>query len=125
MQQLLQQHKQENEQLRNQPITLPVDLPLKHHSFGPKMISLSLNLAKQIGFRPTESALTTVFDWLGVDAKVPSFDSIRTWSCRVGVAQLKSIQRDDEKWTWMADHSNQIGQEAASTYRIEFASHVT
>ncbi len=75
------------------------------------MISLCLNLAKQIGFRPTESALKTVFEGLGVDAKVPSFDSIRTWSCRVGVAQLKSVQRDDEQWIWLSDHSNQIGQE--------------
>lgn len=110
-QQVLKQHKQENEHLRKQPLTLPSDLPLKHHSFGPEMISLCLNLAKQIGFRPTETALKTVFDWLGVDAKVPSFDSIRTWSCRVGVAQLKSVERDGEQWIWMADHSNQIGQE--------------
>ncbi len=75
------------------------------------MISLCLNLAKQIGFRPTETALKTVFDWLGLDAQVPSFDSIRTWSCRVGGAQLKSLERDGQKWIWMADHSNQIGQE--------------
>jgi lipocalin len=30
-QQLLKQHKQENEQLRKQQLTLPSDLPLKHH----------------------------------------------------------------------------------------------
>jgi hypothetical protein len=75
------------------------------------MISLCLNLAKQIGFRRTQTALTTVFDWLGVDAEVPSFDTIRTWSCRAGVAQLQSVRRDGEQWIWMADHSNQIGQE--------------
>ena len=75
------------------------------------MISLCLNLAKAIGFRPTETALKIVFDWLGIDAKVPSFDSIRVWSCRVGIAQLKSVVRDGEAWIWLADHSNQIGQE--------------
>ena len=75
------------------------------------MISLCLNLAKEIGFRPTETALNIVFDWLGIKAKVPSFDSIRVWSCRVGIAQLKLLVRDDEAWIWLADHSNQIGQE--------------
>ena len=75
------------------------------------MMSLCLNLAKEIGFRPTETALKLVFDWLGIDATVPSFDSIRVWSCRVGIAQLKRPVRDGEQWIWLADHSNQIGQE--------------
>ena len=75
------------------------------------MISLCLNLAKEIGFRPTETALKIVFAGLGIDANVPSFDSIRVWSCRVGIAQLKLAVRDDEPWIWLADHSNQIGQE--------------
>lgn len=75
------------------------------------MISLCLNLAKAIGFRPTETALKIVFDWLGIDAKVPSFDSIRSWSCRAGIAQLKLVVRDDDAWIWLADHSNQIGQD--------------
>lgn len=75
------------------------------------MISLCLNLAKEIGFRPTETALKVVFEGLGIDAKVPSFDSIRVWSCRVGIAQLKLTVRDGEAWIWLADHSNQIGQE--------------
>ena len=30
---------------------------------------------------------------------------------RVGIAQLESVDRDDEDWIWLADHSNQIGQE--------------
>ena len=110
-QQLLWQQEQQNEELRQQPITLPSDMPLPHHSYGPKMISLCLNLCKEIGFRPSETALKIVFDWLGVDAKIPSFDSIRVWSCRVGIAQLKRVARDGEDWIWLADHSNQIGQE--------------
>ena len=75
------------------------------------MISLCLGLAKEIGFRPTETALKIVFDWLDIDTKIPSFDSIRVWSCRVGIAQLKLVTRDGEDWIWLADHSNQIGQE--------------
>jgi len=74
-------------------------------------MSLCLNLAKEIGFRPTETALKIVFGWLGIDATVPSFDSIRVWSCRVGIAQLTRPVRDGEEWIWLADHSNQIGQE--------------
>ena len=75
------------------------------------MISLCLNLAKELGFRPTETALTIVFDWLGIQTKVPSFDSIRVWSCRAGIAQLKLLERDEARWIWLVDHSNQIGRE--------------
>jgi hypothetical protein len=107
----LVRQQQQNDELRQQPMTLPSDLPLPHHSYGPKMISLCLNLCKEIGFRPTETALKVVFDWLGIDAKIPSFDSIRLWSCRVGIAQLKLLVRDGEAWIWLADHSNQIGEE--------------
>jgi hypothetical protein len=62
-------------------------------------------------FRPAQTAVRMIFDWLGIDVKVPSFDSIRVWACRVGIAQLKRPVRDGEAWIWLADHSNQIGQE--------------
>ena len=109
--QLLRQQRQENEALRQQPITLPSDLPLPHHSYGPKMISLCLNLCKHVGFRPAATALKIVFDWLGINAKVPSWDSMRCWSCRVGVAKLQEQVEEADDWIWMADHSNQIGTE--------------
>ena len=109
-QQLLLQEQQENEQLRKQPIKLPPDLPLPNHSYGPRMIALCMNLSKDIGFRPTETALRIVFKWLGITAKIPSFSSTRIWMCRAGIAQLQMpIEGDD--WIWLSDHSNQIGQE--------------
>jgi len=108
--QQLRQQQQETEELRRQPLVLPSDLPLPHHTFGPKMISLCLNLCKEIGFRPAETALRIIFDWLGIQAAVPSFDAIRIWACRLGVAQLRSPVEGDD-WIWMVDHSNQIGQE--------------
>jgi hypothetical protein len=75
------------------------------------MISLCLNLCKEVGFRPAETAMKIMFEWLGVDAKVPSWNSMRSWACRVGVAQLQQpVERADD-WIWMADHSNQIGPE--------------
>jgi len=108
---LLHQQRQENEAFRQQPVTLPSDLPLPHHSYGPKMISLCLNLCKQVGFRPAATALKTVFDWLGIDAKIPSWHSMRSWSCRVGIAKLQEPVEEADDWIWMADHSNQIGTE--------------
>jgi hypothetical protein len=109
--QLLRQQRKENEELRRQSVTLPSDLPLPHHSYGPKMISLCLNLCKRIGFRPAATALKIVFDCLGIDVKIPSWDSIRCWSCRVGIAKLQEPVEEADDWIWMADHSNQIGRE--------------
>lgn len=109
-QQRIHQQQQEIEELRRQPIKLPSDLPLPHHTFGPKMISLGLNLCKEIGFRPAETALRIIFDWMGVKADIPSFDAIRVWACRVGIAQLHAPVEGDD-WIWLVDHSNQIGQE--------------
>ena len=108
--QMLLQLQQENEQLRRKPITLPTDLPLPNHTYGPRMMALCMNLSKHIGFRPTETALKIVFKWLCIDVKIPSFSSTRIWMCRAGIAQLqKPIVGDD--WIWLSDHSNQIGQE--------------
>jgi hypothetical protein len=109
--QLWRQQLQTNEELRQKPVALPSDLALPNHTFGPNMISLCLNLCKEIGFRPAATGLKIVFNWLGIDVKLPSFDSMRVWSCRVGVAQLETLVADGNDWIWLADHSNQIGQE--------------
>jgi hypothetical protein len=100
-----------NQQLRDQPIRLPSDLPLKHHCYGPKMISLCINLSNKIGFRRAETALTIVFKWFRIEDLIPSWGTIRIWSCRLGVALLKEPVEAAEDWIWMSDHSNQIGQE--------------
>lgn len=105
----LRSQQQANEST-DQPIQLPIDLPLKYHTFGPKLISLCLNLANQIGFRPAATALKTILVWLGIQEKLPTWSTIRNWSMRVGVSIVKqNIEKDD--WIWIADHSNQIGQE--------------
>ena len=75
------------------------------------MISICLNLCKEINFRPAATALKIVFDWLDICAKIPTFDSMRVWSCRVGIAQLKMLVKNGNDWIWISDHSNQIGQE--------------
>lgn len=102
---------QESTEPSRQRFTIPSDIPLLHHTYGPRMIALCLNLCKHIGFRPASTAIKMVFDWLDVDAKVPSWDSIRTWACRVGVAKLQEgVEAADDR-IWFVDHSNQIGPE--------------
>jgi len=110
-QQELEQQRRDNEELRNKPIRLPSDLPLPHHTYGPKMIAMCLNLCKEIGFRPTETAITILFQGLGIRDRVPSWDSIRSWACRAGVAELQRLPEQADDWIWMTDHSNQIGVE--------------
>ena len=80
----------ENQRLRKQPPTLPDDPPLPHHEFGPQMISLCVNLARRIGLRPAPDVLKMILEWLGVDANLPDWTTVRTWMLRVGVAALRS-----------------------------------
>ena len=74
----------EKQQLRNQPPTLPDDPNLTHHKFGPKMISLCVNLARRIGLRAIPDILKMVFEWLGTKAKLPDWTTVRTWMLRAG-----------------------------------------
>ena len=75
------------------------------------MISLCVNLARRIGLRAVADVLTMVFDWFGVSAKLPTWTGIRTWVLRAGVAAIRRPIEPADDWIWMADHSNQIGQE--------------
>jgi hypothetical protein len=101
------------DELQKRTNRLPSDLPLKHHSFGPKMIALCLNLSNKIGFRPSEQALKMTFEFLGIPDKPPTWSTIRKWSCRVGVALLKEPVEAADDWIWFVDHSCQIGQDKA------------
>lgn len=90
---------------------LPDDPPLAAHRYGPKMMSLCVNVARRVGLRATEAVLRIVFEWLGIPAAVPHWTTIRTWMQRLGVAAIeKPLERADD-WVWLADHSNQIGPE--------------
>lgn len=101
----------ENDQLRRQPPVLPDDPPLPHHEFGPQMMAVCVNLARTVGLRRSTRCLEIVFDWLGVTQKIPDWTSVRIWLMRVGVAALEEPVEPADDWVWMADHSNQIGQE--------------
>lgn len=115
LKQQLRQTELEIQRLRSQPCRLPEDPPVPHHSYGPKLMSLCVNLAKTVGLRASEAALKIVFDWFHIEAKVPCWTSIRQWMCRVGVAQLDNVPQASEDMIWMVDHSNQIGTEKILT----------
>jgi hypothetical protein len=42
-------------------VALPEDSPLPRHQYGPKMISLCVNLARRVGFRATVAVLEIFF----------------------------------------------------------------
>ena len=107
------QLKVEIQRLNQQSPVLPHDPILPHHEFGPKMIAMCVNLGAKIGLRASVTCLEIVFDWLGADAKLPDWTTVRTWMMRVGVAAIEEPIEQAEDWVWMADHSNQIGQEKA------------
>lgn len=103
----------ENEQLRKQPPVLPHDPVLPHHEFGPKLISVCVNLAMRVGLRASITCMEIIRDWLGATLRLPVWTTVRTWLMRVGVAALEAPVEEADDWVWMADHSNQIGQDKA------------
>ena len=105
------QLKAENRRLRQSVPVLPHDPQLLHHKFGPKMISLCVNLARRIGLRPTVACLKIVMAWLGVSVRLPQWTTVRTWLMRAGIAAIENPIEQADDWIWMADHSNQIGAE--------------
>ena len=102
-----------HQQLREQPLALPDDPHLPGHQFGPKMISVCVNLARVVGLRSSITCLQVVLDWIGASTRLPVWTSVRTWLMRAGVAAIEAPVETADDWIWMADHSNQIGPEKA------------
>jgi len=107
------QRKIEIQRLRQQPPVLPDDPALPNHEFGPKMISVCVNLAMNVGLRASINCLEIIRDWLGIPIRLPVWTTVRTWLMRLGVATLEAPVEQADDWIWMADHSNQIGQAKA------------
>ncbi len=104
---------EEENRIRGRAVSplLPDDPPIGTHGYGPRMVSLAVNLARTVGLRGSQRSLEIVFDWLEVEQAVPHFTTIRSWLQRVGLAALKEPIEPAKDWVWMADHSNQIGPE--------------
>lgn len=64
-------------------LRLPDDPPIGTHGYGARMVSLAVNLARTVGLRGTQRSLEIVFDWLGIQQKVPHFTTVRNWLQRV------------------------------------------
>ena len=69
----------ESEQRRalHAPPPLPPDPPVGKHGYGPRLISLAVNLAQSVGLRGTQRALQIFFDWLQVAQDIPHATTIR------------------------------------------------
>ena len=93
-----------------QPVTLPLGEVPPGQQFGAGLITLSVNLARKIGLRPTERSLRIVFDWLGVKTKIPRYQTIRLWMQRIGLDRMQNAKKTSGG-AWLADHTNQIGKE--------------
>jgi hypothetical protein len=96
-----------------QKVTLPSDPPVGTHGYGARMISLAIDLARDVGLRGAARSIKKFIAWLGVEQRTPDFSSIRTWMQRFGIAQMERPMERADDWVWMADHSNQIGPEKA------------
>ena len=101
----------EMQQHANRAPALPADPPIGSHGYGPRMISLAVNVAKRVGLRAAEDVLKICFEWFGVSHAIPSWTAIRGWLLRLGVAAINEPAEPADDWIWLADHSNQIGQE--------------
>ena len=107
------QWEQDRRVLDKSPVRLPEDPPMSTHGYGARLVSLCVNVAQKVGLRGTQAVLQIVFEWLGLEQKVPDWTTIRNWMQRLGVAALEEPAEPADDWIWMADHSNQIGPEKA------------
>jgi hypothetical protein len=104
----------EAELARPPAVKLPVgDIPAGQQ-YGAGLITLCVNLASQIGLRPTVRALRVVFPWLQAGERIPTYQSIRGWMQRIGLdRQERAAPATGE--VWLTDHTNQIGTEKVLT----------
>ncbi len=94
-------------------VRLPDDPLVYQHQYGSRLISLSVNLACEVGLRAAERVLKLLFDWLGIEQDVPTWQSIRLWMQRVGLARMSDQDSAPEQMCWLVDHSVQVGKEKA------------
>lgn len=91
-------------------VVLPLDLPEAGQQFGPRMMELCINMAREIGMRRTVRVLRLLFKWLKIDTRLPSKDTIRSWMQRLGVARMQMTGKL-KNVVWLTDETVQIGKE--------------
>lgn len=93
-----------------QPVALPLGEAPPGMQYGAGLIELCVNLARELGLRPTIRALKVIFQWLGAEVAIPVYQAIRTWMQRLGLFRQESAEHADGG-VWIVDHTNQIGKE--------------
>ena len=78
--------------------------------FGAGMITLCVNLAREIGLRPVERVLRIVSEWMMVEVRIPTYQAIRGWMQRIGLDRMQNAKKKSNG-IWITDHTNQIGKE--------------
>jgi hypothetical protein len=91
-------------------VQVPPDRPQPGQQFGCRLIELCINLAREVGMRPTVRVLKIVFRWLKLKLRLPSKDAIRGWLQRLGVARMKKTGKLKNA-VWLVDETVQIGKE--------------
>lgn len=82
--------------------------------YSVELITLAVNLARCLGLRPTVRAMKVVFEWLGRDQQLPSYQTIRIWMQRMGYNRMTEAKKM-EGATWLVDHTIQMGKEKVLT----------
>lgn len=100
----------EAELARPRPVMLPLGEAPRGLQYGAGLIELCVNLARELGLRPTVRALKIFFRWLKVEVRIPVYQAIRRWMQRLGLDRQQNIVRKDGG-LWVVDHTNQIGKE--------------
>ncbi len=83
---------QDRRVLDESAVRLPDDPPLGTHGDGTRMVSLCGNVAQKVGLRSAQAVLRIVFDWLGLEQKIPDWITIRNWMQRL--SWLKEAKGD-------------------------------
>lgn len=91
-------------------VALPLGAPASQHTYPIGLVALSVNLARVIGLRRTVRALDLFFNWLDVDCSIPTYQAIRGWMQRIGLARINGVDKVADG-IWFVDHTNQIGTE--------------
>jgi hypothetical protein len=100
----------EAELSRPRPVTLPLGEAPPGMQYGSGLIEVCVNLARELGLRPTIHALKIFFRWLKVEVAIPVYQALRTWMQRLGLDRMQHARRADGG-VWLTDHTNQIGKE--------------
>jgi hypothetical protein len=102
----------EAERAQPRPATLPLGEAPPDMQYGAGLIELCVNLAREVGLRPTTRVLKVFFRWLKADVAIPVYQAIRTWMQRLGLFCQEDAEHADGG-VWIVDHTNQIGKEKA------------